>query len=380
MGFKSFFTRKFAKRSSEKNLKFSYQTKEKNSDDYWRGSRFLVISLVVTASSIIFFFAERHLFSKMDEATTAPWPKKMVQAVAHGVIEWGGVKLKGIELEIFPVRAEGDPFAKFASDIRERLSIYYGQPFWLLDLEKVKAEILNEGWVKSVAIRRSFLGAATGLSNGSLKIKIFSREPAFLVHGARSWIVIDSEGNFISRANQIPGDWATLPLIYGLEEPYSRERSPIELNRELSKEREFVSDLSQLILALKDQVKIDVDSVTLQKDNWSSEAQYHLKFKNSEQKEVEAIFLSHHWNARLQSFQFILSDLQQKKITPTKILGQYDDRWFIRKEEPLVSEVKKIIKAAPAIKQASNSKATSKKGRAKMQKKHPVKKDLKKHG
>lgn len=288
----------------------------------WKGWRFILVSLVVTTASIIFFFAERQIFNKIELARSTPGFQKL-ESLAQRVKEWGGVRLKSVDLQVVP---QEPALESLALKVRTQLEALVGQPFWWLDIEGVKQRILSEGWPKSVYIRRAF--------PAQLKVQIIAREPRLLVKSASGWALVDEGGILLTQSKDISGHWASLPIVFGLEESFSRDLPIVDLNRQLTKEQEILTDLGSLLSTLKERVGIDPELTRISQEAWADEAVFLIQFKvmeGSKPKAVSATFLAHHWSERLEGFQFVLSDLKKIDSDSVKILGQFEGRWFVRK-------------------------------------------------
>lgn len=324
-----------------------------------------MISLVVTTASIIFFFAGRHFFPNIVNETRTAWG-----VITQRVVEWGGVRLKTIELQLVanqtadqtPSEEQGKrmaPFEALSAQLKEDLNVYYGSPFWSLDLDHVKQKIMNEGWVKSVYLRRSF--------PESLKIQIIPKEPTLLVRASEKWVAVDNEGSPLWMSSQIPGSWLNLPIVFGLERIFDRGKTLIELKRQVTDETDILKDAYQLLSSLHSRVGVDVESVSIKDEAWSQGALFTVKFslpnktiEKSNETKYEVTFLSNQWTQRVASLQFILSDISTKadnknidnkllalkKLEPIRILGQYDGRWIVEgvSEPKTVTQVKTVYK------------------------------------
>lgn len=298
-------------------------SKTKNSRD-WIGKKFVFVSLIVTTASIIFFFAERQIFNKIEEARAAGSLKQW-ESLLQRVNEWGGAHLKQIDVQVVP---EEPSLEILALPLRARLERLVGRSFWGLDIEAVKQEILSEGWPKNISIRRSF--------PSTLSIQILARDPRFLVKARSGWAVVDAGGVLVARLQDVSGNWAHLPIVFGFENSFSRDLSILELNRQLKKEQETLADLHRLVQVLVEKVGVEPESIHIREEAWANEPSFvvHLKVGNeTSMKYVDVHFLSKRWSDRMESFQFVLSDLNRHAYDSVQILGQYDGRWFVRKGE-----------------------------------------------
>ena len=307
--------------------------KNPSSQDEWRGARFIFISLLVTTASIIFFFAGRHIFSKIDTGAHSGW-----RQITGQLTEWGEMKLKSVELHVvnnheivnLPELASSDsPFDPIISRVQKRLDRFEGQSLWSLDLASIKDDILQEGWAKAVYIRRAF--------PDRLNVQILPRTAQFIMHASKQWVVIDDEGFVISVAKEIPGIWANRILVWGLEDVFSSGHSAPELNRGLKQVREAIKDLSMLTNAVSNRLGVAIESAHVAEDAWFGEYLFTLKWTQDDekstavQKTIEATFLSHHWDDRLENLQYVLSDLHAKGLTNKniKIRGEMPGKWIV---------------------------------------------------
>jgi hypothetical protein len=89
-------------------------------------------------------------------------------------------------------------------------------------------------------------------------------------------------------------------------------------------------------------VGIEAEWARVTDEVWANDASFSVQFSTEMpspstttkilvSKKVTATFLAHHWSDRLESFQFVLSDIRRIDAPTVQILGQYDGRWFVRK-------------------------------------------------
>jgi len=274
----------------------------------------------------MFFFAARHFLTNMDNKGSSALP------LTRWIAEQGGGKIQSINIEVgdFSVPQDlrkKDVMKPLLHSLKQNLEVYRGQYFWAADIEKIKTAVLEEGWVKSVSIKRNF--------QGSLDIHVEPRIPHFIGRSMHGWVVFDQEGYVLSLSKQVSGTWATLPVIYGLEEVFSMGESPVEINRKLTSDRKVLKDLAELISELKSKVDIQVETVNVQKDAWTEDFLFDLTWliKKPRGKQItrNLIIRSGHWKDRLENLQFVLSDLKTKKIDGATIRGQFADRWYVER-------------------------------------------------
>lgn len=326
--------------------------------DDWRGWRFVIISLIVTTASIIFFFAGRHFFPKIKTNVQVTWG-----VLVHRMSEWGGVRLKTIELSLMSDSdaPEGDSMAAFeplADKLKQDLSLYYGAPFWTLDLGQVKSRIMQTGWAKSAYLRRSF--------PDHLVIQVVPKHPAFMVRSEDAWVAVDQEGSVAWISDRIPGEWLKLPVVYGLESLFSRSREIANLERQTLDVRPLLKDLTSLATSLREQVGVDVEYFRVTEDRWNRRglvtAYFHLAPTKSEVNgklvQMQVTLESAAWQNRLASLQYVLSDLMAKEASGAKILGQYEGRWIVQQEKPIKQNTK-TLKSQAKVSETSKEKGSS---------------------
>jgi hypothetical protein len=229
--------------------------------------------------------------------------------------------LKTIELQVVTDHKAFDPLAE---DLKAKLTSYYGTPFWSMDLQGVKEDILRSGWVRTVFLRRSF--------PDRLSVRVLAKSPKFLVRGKGAWIATDSDGVPFWVSEHIPGAWLDLPVIYGLENIPSQTRELSVLQREFSDFRTVFVDAAELLNSLKSQVGVEASSLILKEEKWKKAlitVHFGAQRPDGKSSSVEITFLSEDWKSRLSSLQFVLSDLLSSEREEIRILGQYKGRWIV---------------------------------------------------
>lgn len=294
----------------------------------WKARKFLLISLAVTTASIIFFFAIKSVSPTIKESA-ALWQEKL-NPIVQRVIDWGGIKIQSVEVNV--LAGEGahaiDRRLFFESSsslkkMKEDLSVYVGEPFWLVNLEKIKANILDSGWAKEVAVRRSF--------PSSLKVEIQPRSPRFLLKVGRSWMISDDEGMIMSVTQTVPGAFADLPLVFGFGAHWSPSMRVNEINRQAESDRKALQDLSELTNHFEARLKIKVESISARWDQWLE--QYIFTFAWTEKKperELKVSLIQSEDRDRFSALQYILSELPQAE--KWNIHGEYNGRWIVKSE------------------------------------------------
>jgi len=281
----------------------------------WRGIHFVVVSAIITVGLIGAVYASKLILPDVHRSTVA-----QLQKLQAWVSSWNGIRLSSIDLEVVreseTSAAAVAPFEAAAGKSRKTLEKYLGQPFWLLNLSDIRDRLLDEGWAKVVYVRRAF--------PNSLKIQIVPRTPAFLVRGAQHWVVTDEQGSAILVVKQIPGTWTHLPSVFGLEETFAFGQNPRDLNRQLAGERELFEDLNRLMSDVKNRLQLDPVSIRLERDAGPATWLYHVNFSS-----FVTILRMQDWEHRLPHLQFVLSDLKMKDVTFTRVMGQFEGRWFV---------------------------------------------------
>jgi hypothetical protein len=285
----------------------------------WKGLHFVIISLLVTTASITFFFAARHFLINIKQGQYSASP------LTQWFSELGGVQVKAINLKVNT--PDSLHTMNYLEQVQEKLEPFKGHSFWLLDLDEIKSEVLKHGWVQDVAVQREF--------PDSLNIEIDPRVPAFVIRSKRGWLLLDKEGHALTITDQVSGAWANLPIVYGLEEAFSLGHSVSEINRTTTLEQKALRDLVALLEQLDNKVGITVESVNVRKDDWVQEFLFELSWKteNKNSMDYSLVFQSENWKSRIESLQFVLSDLRKKDVKQARILGQYSGRWFVERGE-----------------------------------------------
>lgn len=311
-----------------------------NRRDDWRGWRFVVVSLIVTGTCIIFFFAGRQIFP-----TIVKQGRFLGGILTRRVTEWGGVRLRLIELQLLQDQGIANseslsvPFKSLMSQLNDELSHYQGELFWGLNLSEVKVRILEKGWVKSVFLRRAF--------PDTLKVQLIPRIPVFLVRSSREWAAVDEEGSVLAISDQIPGAWIHLPVVSGLEAAFDRGKNILETRRMTKEESIVLRDAYALVSQLKAKLAVDVDSLSVKQESWTKSALLSARFSlpratqempaKATDLKTTVTFLSGDWSERISALQFVLSDLSQKGLDEIRVLGQYSGRWIVEDAVPTAS-------------------------------------------
>lgn len=287
----------------------------------WHGKRFLIISLSVTTLSIIFFFAAQYLSPKIIEGLNA---SRSLQgdgrmSLWERLTESGGFRVQTVELQI--MNEGSDPMLE--QELQKRLAGYKGELLWALDVQKMGEWMMNEGYARHVQIRRAY--------PSRLVVRLFPRTPALLVRSTRAWVVIDNEGYALHVASSIPGAWAYLPVVKGFEIDLGAAESASEINRRIDANREVLRTASSLVRDFQERLNVNIMRMTLKKQDWNEDWWMSLEWKH-EGRPVSVTLASKGWESRLDDLQFVLSDLVKKSNAPIAILGQYQGRWFVKKE------------------------------------------------
>lgn len=292
----------------------------------WKGFKFIFLSLLVTTVSITFFFAARHFLININQGAFSASP------LTQWFGEVGGIRIRSVEIKVSEVSVpvnlrKEDIVGPYLDQLKEKLSAYQGQQFWFLDLKKLESEVLEYGWVSDVSIQRKF--------PDTLEVKIDPRVPYFVGRSRSGWVLLDQMGRALSLTDQVSGAWVSLPIIYGFENTFSSGHSAGELNRKLQEEQSILQDLANLVYELKERVGLSIESVTIKKDAWMHEYLFELIWVTEEESgkafSRAVVFESGEWEDRIQSFQFVLSDLKTKGVQGAQILGQHSGRWFVEK-------------------------------------------------
>lgn len=277
----------------------------------WRASQFLWISLIVTALSIMFFFAGRSLFNKMEILGSAA-PEGVLARAA----KWGGLVVQNVTLNIQPEEHQFFPTEKLQARIQE----LQGESILSIDISDLQNEIGLSPWVEKVEIRRNF--------PDHLHFGLHLREPRLLLRASDTWILADKDGTFLYASRSLHGNWIDLPRVFGMEDRLLGE--PEEMNRLLVKEKSWLKSLSELLTRLQTQVNLQIMRVDIKEDRWTESAVFELHYKSANSEEFKIHFHSEDWRNRIQSLQFVLSDLMSRNWTKASINGIYPERWYVK--------------------------------------------------
>ncbi len=236
-----------------------------------------------------------------------------VLPLTHRIQSGGGIQIQAIKLN---VRTENAELSERVTDVVEPIAtLVKGQGFWTVNLEKLQTQILETGWVKEVSVSRSF--------PASLVVDLEAREPSLLVKSSRGWILVDDSGWFVSAAAEVSGAWAHLPVVFGLASKIQIENSNAELNRRNEELKTVIADLSSLIQEFRQTLKIHVETVQVDEEEWKGVPLFRISWTDSKGREVTATLLSGDWKRRLKSLQLVLSELKEGAVL---IQAHFDGR------------------------------------------------------
>ncbi len=126
------------------------------------------------------------------------------QTLANGVVNFTDARIAGFGLNLQNIRLVGVS-DNAAPAVKAALHFKKGQPLALMDLNAVKAEVEQVGWVRSAVIRRQF--------PGTLVVQIVEKPPLAVWQFNQKDVVVDDQGLPIKDAQ--PGKFASLPFIVG---------------------------------------------------------------------------------------------------------------------------------------------------------------------
>jgi len=299
----------------------------------------LLVSLIVTAVSIIFFFAGRQIFHKLEldkpitsgttssgkenKSARGKYAEDGLGATSRRIPWWerwsgiGGTVVSRIELNV-ESKHDVQALETFQNQTAKFLDTFRGRPMAMLSTESLKRDLLSQAWIEQASVRKIF--------PDKLQIKIVGREPAFVLRGMDAWVLADSRGSLISASKFLSGRWATLPRVFGIEDRLQGDLD--DMDRQLTQERVWLQDLSALLSKLHRQVLLQPQEVKIIPDSWTGSAMFVLKSAP-----YEIRLTSGQWNNRLNYLQYILSDLHSETTESTfaRIEGQYPDKWYVTK-------------------------------------------------
>lgn len=307
----------------------SLRSRYKRENAEWRGRKFLAVSLVVTALSIIFFFALRLVSPKIKES--AAGLKAYAGFLVQRVIDLGGMKVQTIDLSVVSMEgAKGDgavarekffSHEKMLGNLRQSLSASIGQPFWLLDLDRVQSEILETGWAKEVFIRRDF--------PGTLRIQIEPRDPFFVAKAHKGWVVLDESGVAMFALSELPGWLADRPLLFGISSLMGTDLGVSAINRRIEFERAFISEMAEAVTELEKRLSVKVDSLEFSHQEGTEFSQFRLLWKDKSDRNFSVSLNFGMWRNRLEALQFVLSDSVSRGSSEIEVNGEFDGRWIV---------------------------------------------------
>ncbi|PIR22779.1 MAG: hypothetical protein COV44_06380 [Deltaproteobacteria bacterium CG11_big_fil_rev_8_21_14_0_20_45_16] len=278
----------------------------------WRAKSFLWTSLIVTALSIIFFFAGRYLSHKIKELDS-----RSPQQFLYELAQYGGVVISNIRLES---KIDDEPFdSAQVQQLSRRLESLKGQIIFNVDIQSLTKEVENLPWVQAVRVYRRF--------PDKLEVLVAARQPALLVRAQNSWLIVDEAGAFVGTMRAIKKEYFGLPKVFGYETQISGEIE--EINRLYEDERSKLADLVKVVRALKEKVNISVEEVRIQRRDWLDEVLFQVGWRDSQSRKFQVSLLSHYWEDRLTSLQFVMSDIVSDRFQEVSILGQYKKRWVL---------------------------------------------------
>jgi hypothetical protein len=308
-------------------LNASHNQKVRGQDREWRGKRFIFVSLTVTTVSIIFFFALKTIFPTIKAGGAE------LRDFARRAMIQGGGQVEQIEVEI---SSSSDAHSRFfetlKSEIQMKMESYKGQPFWTVGLKGIQAELVEKGWVHSARVRRSF--------PQTLAIQVTPRKPLFWVKMQKGWALVDETGYVMSLQPSVEGWLADLPVVVGMRGVYRGVAHLDDINRKSSVEREALLDLAALIREVESRLMVKVDSVRVESDPWFEGNMFTLHWvearsekSNRAERDIAATFLERQWSERMDSLQYVLSDLKKQEFEKVRIFGAYGDRWIVEPQK-----------------------------------------------
>ena len=123
----------------------------------WRASHFLLVSLVVMALSITFFFAGRSIFNKIEEVVG--------RGLLYRFATWGGIVVENVALNIQPQ----DSFLPVVDRVKRQVLPLNGKALFAIDPHEISRQISNSPSVENVWVRSSW--------TNEISIDVELREP-----------------------------------------------------------------------------------------------------------------------------------------------------------------------------------------------------------
>jgi len=283
---------------------------KRNASSEWRPFHFISISFIVTALSIIFLFAMRYVFNRIESSATLNNEK-----FDYRVAAMGGMLIRSTLLEI----SESEAPSEFVDSIERQVFALKDLPVWSVNVNRLRAEMESLSWISSAHVKRVW--------PDEIRVNIHLAAPRFVVRGTDSWALVGDNGRFLFIARDFQGDWVKYPVVFGLENVIRGEAA--ELNRSLVQEQKELADLAQFSKQLKKALVVEPERFDVQYDEWVQSAIFTAHWKDSKSREFVVSVRSIDWADRLTNLQFVLSDLQSKNFSSARIRGEFDGKWFV---------------------------------------------------
>jgi len=158
----------------------------------WQAKHFFLLSLAVTALSIIFLFAGRHVSHKLEAESQSIWFQALDQMLTRGgfVIETVSISSSNTD-RLVPSEA--------MNQLHQRLDALSGRPLVSLSPIRLANELKNRPWVRSASVQRRW--------PAEVRVVLDWEEPVMLLHSGGGWVALNRHGSFIANSKALLGPW-----------------------------------------------------------------------------------------------------------------------------------------------------------------------------
>lgn len=231
----------------------------------WRGWEFLVISLSVTALSIILFFAGRQLFNKLEKVEIFS-----MNTALQKVSSWGNFTVEQIDYKL-EVEGQTDvdfrPLGGLLDQVQRRVEFVKGKSIFGFKVEALQAELSRLPWVEASSVARRF--------PNRVEVQLSLRQPYFVVRARDGWVLVDKSGSFLKSSASLSGAWAHLPRVIGLDHQLYGEASG--MNRRFKKETKLLKSLAKISKSLRNRMGLKIRQVQIQENKWLNEPIFKMR-------------------------------------------------------------------------------------------------------
>lgn len=289
------------------------QKQKRAASSEWRPWHFITVSFIVTALSIIFLFAMRYVFNRIEKSAISS-----NQRLSYRIAEMGGMLIRSARLEI----SETEAPSEFVDAVKRQVASLKDQPIWSVNVDRLRAEFVSLSWISEASVQRVW--------PNEVRVHIELSKPCFVAHGKDSWALVNTEGHFLYISRDFKGDWVSYPVVFGLESAIRGEAA--ELNRSLIRERSELANLASLSESFQKTLGIQVQEFDIHFDEWNQSAVFTAKWKDKDSRNFKVSLRETDWKSRLTNLQFVLSDIKSKSFASAQIKGEFEAKWFVQLE------------------------------------------------